>query len=1315
MLKKLLSLVLAILMVTSMLVACKPDAPADSSDPDEPSTPGDAGATDRPDGPSNPTTSVEPGTTFGTGAVLGEVKYYEKDVVVANIVATDEPYNADPKGETDSTDAIQQALYDVDEMGGGVVFLPAGDYLVTRTLFVPSGCVLQGDWQDPDEVEATKAEYGTVIIAKPEALTAAQLNNRASNPLLLMDSYTGVVGLTFYYPEQSIAQPVPYGYTVYSEAPRTAVLRDITMINSYRGVGVGTRLTSSHELFQNEGLHITALETGVEMYRSTEVGFTVDLTVSPKYWIDAGRGWACDDPEALRDFCRENTIGLIVQKLDDECLSTLRFDSCRTAIYAPRVQANQQDIWGTIYDVTVTDSMYGIVIEALSASTGLVIADVEIEASKKAVVNSSATGTLKLSGVTLTGAGKVHAEDGDIMYDEDTDLSEYEIVYGSYEKPAPYLYNAEIKDKASRRVDAAPAIQAVLDQAALTGGVVYLPTGVYSLYTPITVPAGVQLRGATPVFTRDATGAHPDGTLLLTYITDEAAIYLNANAGVNGLRIFCPVYDALTAQEALDSGAAEVETCIAIKGLGKGVYAYNVGITATMIGIDFTGCDDHLIKQTFGCAYKTFARVGGKNGVVTSCLNNPHFINRQSFAALGYLDEDHCNVDRQEAYSHGQDENTTVKSGFATLRDLVLRKHCTMIEVVDADHQTVSNVFMYAPYELISASNSLTFVYNTSADFVGFGSVYHAKNNSVVIVVNALRSVGDSVRCDDSSYLDLYNRVNTEIYYEGDYHSSDGVEDTFDFKVKKKVSLFPENQTTNVRFATLNTDKSYIKEGSYSHVHKPSGGTNENILQVNFNAVDISEYMNSNGYLHMWIYAEDMGTQTWGGNIELTSSGKADEQEIYWIPTSFITHNGWNEIWLPLGDIKGTGNFNAKKVNFLRVYNTNNYLGNQGEFYVDDIYVCLATSDKIRLPVEQTPVTEATIPKPLTQAVVPSGPEDGSVELEILPVLDCDSIIYVSTTVPVQLNYDPNYVKQGSASWKSDAGSRTNGEEIFCINTGLQGNLADISSYMKDGYLHFWLHIDGDYSFKSGQLEITSSATFDKQELNWNPVQFSELKRGWNEIVLPLADANVAEDFDPKKVKFMRLYMMTTDKDYGIYYVDDLYFFREKTVAPVGQEKRETLVIDNCDEVGRIGIPVEINYEPQYVKEGSGSYFSAGSKRSNGNELFLLRGEWNVSDYMENGYFHAWIYFTGNTDFKAVELEITSSGDCDKQELNWQIEHFKGLKRGWNEIVLPFADASAVWEDFDPSKANFIRMFTLSNDGTYGDYYIDDVYLYVEK
>ncbi len=892
-------------------------------------------------------------------------KYYTKDVIVADILATDAPYGADPSGERDSTEALRAAMTACAALGGGVVHLPAGRYLITDTVNVPAGCILQGDWQDPNETD--DPEYGTIIIARPAPLTADEMADRAARPLLSMEGRCGMIGLTFYYPEQRVDAPVPYGYTIYSEAPRNAALRDITMINAYRGVGVGANGTSGHELMQNESLRICALDTAIEMYRSTEVGNTVDIDVSPRYWEKAGCGFACDDPAALRDYCRTHTMGIIIQQLDDEHLSTLRFDACRTGIYLPRIKnPGQQGFWGLIYDVTVTDSTYGIVIEELCASVGVVIAKARIEASEKAIVNSSRASTLKLCGIECVGKGGVCSEGGTTMWDQDTDLSAYDIPYGKYQKPAPYLYPADIKALSATGEDVSPLVQGALDAAAATGGVVYLPAGVYTVLSTLHVPAGVQLRGPSPVFVRDTSTGTPGGCVLLTYVADGATVELAENAGVYGLRIFCPLYDTKTALSCLEADDPVIHRCVGIKGLGAGVYTYNVGVTATMIGIDFTGCDRHLIKQTFGCVYHTFAKVGGRGGVVESCLNNPHFINRQNFAGLGYCNEKYCDPSAWEGLC-SVSESGTEGVGFALLRDDVLRRYCTMVHVVDAAEQTINNIFMYAPYRLIAVTRSDAKLLNTSADFVGFGSVYYVEQGSRVVVVNALRSAGDSLVCDESSSLDLYNRINTEIYFEGSYHSAAGSldPDDYGFIVCDRMPIAPEDSMEGVCHAALNTDPAYIKDGAYSYCHtaQPSPDQPSDILIEHiFSPLDISRLMNRDGYLHLWVWVEDMSTQLWGGNIQISSSGRPDVDCLFWVSTSYLTHNGWNEVWLSLADAKRRGSIDPTAVNYFRMVTVHNPKRNHGRAYFDDVYFCTAKSARIRLPMAQTPVEKPTQP-----------------------------------------------------------------------------------------------------------------------------------------------------------------------------------------------------------------------------------------------------------------------------------------------------------------------------------------------------------------
>ncbi|MBW6537370.1 MAG: hypothetical protein K0B11_20345 [Mariniphaga sp.] len=80
----------------------------------------------------------QPGFMDGQGRFLHDFSFAgyhqgEKEIpfITENVVdVTQPPYNADNTGETYATTAIQQALDDVGQAGGGVVYLPAGTYKV---------------------------------------------------------------------------------------------------------------------------------------------------------------------------------------------------------------------------------------------------------------------------------------------------------------------------------------------------------------------------------------------------------------------------------------------------------------------------------------------------------------------------------------------------------------------------------------------------------------------------------------------------------------------------------------------------------------------------------------------------------------------------------------------------------------------------------------------------------------------------------------------------------------------------------------------------------------------------------------------------------------------------------------------------------------------------------------------------------------------------------------------------------------------------------------------------------------------------------
>lgn len=170
---------------------------------------------------------------------LVETKYETNDVVVAEIIPTEMGYAVDATGKTDSTEGIQKALYDCYNAGGGTVYLPVGNYAISDTVYIPPYVTLRGDWQDPD----VGNEYGTIISVWMESEDAEK------EGAFDMGTCSGAIGLTVYYPLQSLECIRPYPYTFYLSAQgvnsHNATVQNVTIINGYRGIG--TPSAANHE------------------------------------------------------------------------------------------------------------------------------------------------------------------------------------------------------------------------------------------------------------------------------------------------------------------------------------------------------------------------------------------------------------------------------------------------------------------------------------------------------------------------------------------------------------------------------------------------------------------------------------------------------------------------------------------------------------------------------------------------------------------------------------------------------------------------------------------------------------------------------------------------------------------------------------------------------------------------------------------------------------------------------------------------------------------------------------------------------------
>jgi hypothetical protein len=669
--------------------------------------------------------AVKEASDFPPPPCIVETLFPTEDHVVADVLAVRPLYDIDSSGAADSTGAINAALLDCADLGGGTVWLPPGTYLVRRPLYIPPFVTLRGDWQDPDE----GTSYGTVILARPESA------DDDKSGLINIGGSAGVIGITVFYPEQDITYPKPYPFTFYISGAGPGNYMDqavvnCTVINGYRGIGASTHGGQIHEMLTVENFKGTFLKSGAEVYNGADVDVWKNISIDEKYWALAGGGMACADNNALTRYLRSGAEGLILGDIEWGQYANISVRGCKTGVRA--VKGKRAEFSGVLFNFNIRDCGVGLQIDSIDKPWGMVIAGSFIEGSEASIVNKT-RGAVKLTDVVLkgktkgSGIMKLRGSPGDMTAG----------YFQSPPKPPGNLYVAGADTTGAE--DAAQAVQAILDEAGRGGGgVVYLPAGRYLLTRPLTVPAHTELRGSSSVPSRDQRGLSK-GTLFLVRgdfsgnpDTDQALITLaGQGSGIRGIRLFYPDNNPLTAFR---------QYPYAIRGLSSYVYAVNLCITAAYNGIDFRGCEKHLIRKVSGVSFNNMFAAGGACGQIEGCLQNMNAVVRNGLLIRGWPQEN-----------------------WDTINALIgiTQKTSEVIRLEDASGEFIFNCFTYGAKSLVVSKNSRNVrIINVGADNIG-GPLLKVSGGDIS-AVNIQRYNGTSYEVRDGGRLGLYNRITVD-------------------------------------------------------------------------------------------------------------------------------------------------------------------------------------------------------------------------------------------------------------------------------------------------------------------------------------------------------------------------------------------------------------------------------------------------------------------------------------------------------------------------------------------------------------------------
>lgn len=168
--------------------------------------------------------------------------------------------------------------------------------------------------------------------------------------------------------------------------------------------------------------------------------------------------------------------------------------------------------------------------------------------------------------------------------------------------------------------DATTPIQAALDATARRGGgITYLPAGRYRVDGSLTVPSGVELRGA------QIGPFHTNAAATVLYVLGNAGnesavatISLSKNSGLTGLLTWYPE----------QSAQAPVAYPYAVRALGKNTWVRAFDMGNAWQGLDLSTGDStgHSVDWIVGSPLKNGIAVGGSSeGVIRRAHFNPHF------------------------------------------------------------------------------------------------------------------------------------------------------------------------------------------------------------------------------------------------------------------------------------------------------------------------------------------------------------------------------------------------------------------------------------------------------------------------------------------------------------------------------------------------------------------------------------------------------------------------------------------------------------------------------------------------------------------
>ena len=211
-------------------------------------------------------------------------------------------FGAKGDSKTDDTASFQKALDAAAKDGGGIVFVPTGNYMIKSHLAIPEDVALEGTFQAP----TNNAYSGSTLLA------VEGKGDADGEAFIVLRSSSTLKGIAISYPEQDNREPVPYPWTIRSRGDNCSIV-NVLVVNPWQAVDFGNFGSGRHFI---NGLYGQPLHTGIYVDRCADVGRIQNVHFWPFWSV------------GLKDYMAQNATAFIFGRTDWEFV-----DNCFCIFY----------------------------------------------------------------------------------------------------------------------------------------------------------------------------------------------------------------------------------------------------------------------------------------------------------------------------------------------------------------------------------------------------------------------------------------------------------------------------------------------------------------------------------------------------------------------------------------------------------------------------------------------------------------------------------------------------------------------------------------------------------------------------------------------------------------------------------------------------------------------------------------------------------------------------------------------------------------------------------------------------------------------